>query len=79
MQESKEWESYKYIWDSKRGGWHGKGKWLNELLVRLVQGNNSALVLFHCNYKAEINIDTVCKLFIQKHPRLMEKANLLFD
>ena len=39
----------------------------------------SALALIHMNYETEIHIDEVCKIFLQKHPRRMEKANLLFD
>ena len=39
----------------------------------------SALTLIHMNYEIEIGVDDVCKTFLQKHPRNMEKANLLFD
>ena len=39
----------------------------------------SALALIHMNYEIEISVDDVCKTFLQKHPRKMEKANLLFD
>ena len=39
----------------------------------------SALAIVHCNYDVEINIDTVCKLFIEKHSRRMTRASLLFD
>ena len=39
----------------------------------------TALALIHSNYETHIDVDTVCKIFLQKHPRRMEKANLLFD
>ena len=39
----------------------------------------SALALIHMNYEIEIGVDDVCKTFLQKNPRKMEKANLLFD
>lgn len=39
----------------------------------------SALALIHMNYETEIHVDEVCKVFLQKYPRRMEKANLLFD
>ena len=39
----------------------------------------SALALVHCNYQEDIDIDSVCKLFVQKHPRRLECANMLFD
>ena len=54
---------------------------LNNYYMRCSQTGErlTALAIIHCNYEAEINIDTVCKLFMQKHPRRMEKAYLLFD
>ena len=39
----------------------------------------TALALIHMNYETEICVDEVCKKFFEKHPRRMEKANLLFD
>ena len=39
----------------------------------------TTLVLIHMNYQTDISVDTACKLFIQKHPRRMEKASLLFE
>ena len=39
----------------------------------------SALALIHMNYEIEISVDDVCKTFLQKHPRKMEKANSFFD
>ena len=38
----------------------------------------SALALIHSNYEAEINVDQVCKLFLEKFPRRIERASLLF-
>ena len=52
---------------------------LSLLFGGLTEERLTALALIHSNYEAEINIDIVCKLFMQKHPRRMEKANLLFD
>ncbi len=39
----------------------------------------TALSLIHIHYETDICIDTACKLFIQKQPRRMEKASLLFE
>ena len=36
------------------------------------------LALIHIHYKTEIDIDNVCKNFLQKHPRRMENSSLLF-
>ena len=36
------------------------------------------LALIHINYETEIDIDNVCKMFLQKHPRRMENSSLLF-
>ena len=36
-----------------------------------------ALALIHMNYETEICVDEVCRKFFEKHPRRMEKANLL--
>ena len=36
------------------------------------------LALIHIHYKTEIDIDNVCKMFLQKHPRRMENSSLLF-
>ena len=38
----------------------------------------SALGLIHAHYHADIDVDTVCKLFVQKHPRRIQAATLLF-
>ena len=38
----------------------------------------SALGLIHTHYHVAIDVDTVCKIFIRKHPRRMEAASLLF-
>ena len=38
----------------------------------------SALALIHSNYDAKIDIDTVCKLFIEKYPRRIECSRVLF-
>ena len=39
----------------------------------------AALGLIHSHYYAGIDVDTVCKLFSQKHPHRMEAAGLLFE
>ena len=39
----------------------------------------SALAIIHSNYDAEIDIDAICRLFIQKYPRRIEYASLLFQ
>ena len=39
----------------------------------------SALALIDNNYDTKVNIDTVCKIFMEKHPRRMEHANMLFQ
>ena len=36
------------------------------------------LALIHINYETEIDIDNVCKMFLQKHPKRMENSGLLF-
>ena len=38
----------------------------------------SALALIHSNYEAQIDVDQVCKLFLEKFPRRIERASLLF-
>ena len=35
-------------------------------------------VPIHINYETEIDIDNVCKMFLQKHPKRMENSSLLF-
>ena len=35
--------------------------------------------LLGMNYETDISVENVCKLFCQKYPRRMEKANLLFQ
>ena len=51
-------------------------KWLNSYL-RCTQTEErlSDLALIH--YK--LNIDDECKRFVQKHPRILENASLLFN
>ena len=39
----------------------------------------SALALIHIAYETEINLDTVCKLYLEKYPRRIECASLLFQ
>ena len=39
----------------------------------------SALALIHCNYHENIDVDSVCKLFVEKYPRRIECANMLFE
>ena len=39
----------------------------------------TALALIHMNYETKICVDEVCRKFFEKHPRRMDKANLLFD
>ena len=34
------------------------------------------LALIHINYETEIDIDNVCKMFLQKHPKRMENSSL---
>ena len=38
----------------------------------------SALALIHSNYEAQIDVDQVCKLLLEKFPRRIEHASLLF-
>ena len=51
----------------------------NYLRASQTEERLSALALINCNYTERIDIDTVCRLFIQKHPRRMESASMLFD
>ena len=37
----------------------------------------SALALIHSNYEAQIDVDQVCKLFLEKFPRRIERGSLL--
>lgn len=39
----------------------------------------TALALIHMNYETDIDKNRVCKLFLNKYPRRMEKASLLFE
>ena len=39
----------------------------------------SALALIHISYEIDISIDSVCKLYLEKYPRRMECASLLFQ
>ena len=43
------------------------------------QDSLSALALIHCNYDTEIDVASVCKLFVERYPRRLECANLLFQ
>ena len=36
------------------------------------------LAPIHINYETEIDIENVCKMFLQKHPKRMENSSLLF-
>ena len=36
------------------------------------------LAFIHIKYETEIDIDNVCEMFLQKHPRRMENSSLLF-
>ena len=38
----------------------------------------SALALIHTNYDTNIDINNVCQIFCNKHPRRLEKASLIF-
>ena len=39
----------------------------------------SSLAMIHINYDVTIDIDTVYQMFIEKHPRRMEHANMLYS
>ena len=39
----------------------------------------TSLTLIHSNYGVQIDVDTVCKKFIEEHPLRMEHANMLFS
>ena len=39
----------------------------------------TSLALIHSNYDVKIDVDTVCKKFIEKHPRRIEHVNMLFS
>ena len=39
----------------------------------------TALGPIHSHYHADIDVDTVCKLFLQKHSCRIEPASLLFE
>lgn len=39
----------------------------------------SSLAMIHINYDVKIDIDSVCQMFIEKYPRRMEHANMLFS
>ena len=57
-------------------------RWLNNYL-RCTQTEHrlsvSALALIHCNYNETIDVNHVCKLFLEKYPRRIECANMLFE
>jgi len=39
----------------------------------------SALAIIHSNYDYDIDMTEVCRLFMNKYPRRMECANMLFN
>ena len=39
----------------------------------------TALVLIHISYEVDIDTDTVCKLYLEKYPRRIQCASLLFQ
>ena len=41
--------------------------------------NLSALALIHCNFHTKLDVDHVCKLFVETNPRRMTDAGLLFS
>ena len=41
--------------------------------------NLSALALIHCIFHAKLNVDHVCKLFMETNPRRMTGAGLSFS
>ena len=47
-------------------------------VVEMLVYSTHLLALIHINYETEIDIDNVCKMFLQKHPRRMENSSLLF-
>ena len=51
----------------------------NNLRCTQTEERLTALGLIHSHYHADIDVDTVCKLFLQKHPCRMEAASLLFE
>ena len=40
---------------------------------------SGSLAMIHINYDVKIDVDTVCQMFIEKHPRRMEHANMLYS
>jgi len=51
----------------------------NNLQCTQTKERLTALGPIHSHYHAGIDVDTVCKLFLQKHPHRMEAASLLFE
>ena len=49
------------------------------LPYRFVEHASGSLVMIHINYHVKIDIDTVYQMFIEKHPRRMEHANMLYS
>ena len=39
----------------------------------------SAAALIHCNYAAPVDINEMCKIFMEKHPLRMDARSLLFE
>ena len=39
----------------------------------------SALTLVHCNYETQVDVDSVCKLYLEKRPVRIECDSLLFE
>ena len=39
----------------------------------------SAAALIHANYVTPVDVNQVCKLFMQKHPRRIEAPSMLFE
>ena len=48
----------------------------NYLRSSQIEERLTALALIHSNYETQIDIDTVCKLFLQKHPHKDGKGKL---
>ena len=50
-----------------------------QLLAVLTNRAVSALAHVHCNYATQVDVDSVCKLYLEKRPRRIECASLLFE
>ena len=55
-------------------------RWLN-IYLRCTQSENrfTAAAIIHTNYSMPVDINDVCALFMQKHPRRMEAPSMLFE